>query len=308
MKVFLSWSGQRSKAVAEVFKKLMPCILPDVTPFFSPDDIEKGGRWSPTIAQNLADSNFGIIILTSDNLNKPWLMFEAGALSKSMDDSRVCPFLFDITPAEIGGPLTQFQALQNNEAEIKKLFSDINNQCVNKTPEDRFELLFSKFYPDLQKSLCKVQTASPEKQKQKVNIDSAIIELLELTREIRNTLSRERVADTPPKMTPTLGSTIRDEECLQALLNAAKQTETSKNRDLKAVLDITTQYPNLIDRLNLDVNEAFKDVGEKLRKHIEDISKQYTIRFAQIKPPQTASHPESPPSSPASDPDNSGSQ
>ena len=41
MKVFVSWSGELSKEIAEVLKKWIPCIIQSVEVFYSPEDIEK---------------------------------------------------------------------------------------------------------------------------------------------------------------------------------------------------------------------------------------------------------------------------
>ena len=43
-------------------------------------------------ATELENSTFGILCVTKDNINAPWLSFEAGALSKTMDKSFVSPF------------------------------------------------------------------------------------------------------------------------------------------------------------------------------------------------------------------------
>ena len=37
-------------------------------------------------------------------------MFESGALSKSIEQTIVVPFLFDMEPNQLSGPLVQFQA------------------------------------------------------------------------------------------------------------------------------------------------------------------------------------------------------
>ena len=67
----------------------------------SSEDIDKGARWSTDIAKELEDCSFGILCVTKENLEAPWLLFEAGALSKMMQKGAVCPFLFDLKMAEI---------------------------------------------------------------------------------------------------------------------------------------------------------------------------------------------------------------
>ena len=103
MKVFLSWSGTRSHKIALVFRDWLPSVIQEIVPYVSSEDIDKGARWSTDIAKELADSSFGILCVTRENINAPWLTFEAGALSKTMDKSSVSPFLYDIKRSEVDG-------------------------------------------------------------------------------------------------------------------------------------------------------------------------------------------------------------
>ena len=94
MKVFLSWSGPRSHKVAIIFREWLPSVIQEIVPYVSSEDIDKGARWSTDIANELSDSTFGILCVTRENINEPWLTFEAGALSKSMENAYVSPFPF----------------------------------------------------------------------------------------------------------------------------------------------------------------------------------------------------------------------
>lgn len=126
-KVFISWGGELSKKLAEEIKNWLPSVLQFVKPYFTPDDIEKGARWESNIANELATSNVGIICLTKDNINRPWILFEAGALSKNFGKSNVCTILFNIESSQITGPLTSFQATKFDKADFKKLIKTIND-------------------------------------------------------------------------------------------------------------------------------------------------------------------------------------
>jgi hypothetical protein len=55
MKVFISWSGQRSKDVAELLRNYLPTIVQTVTPFLSFDDIELGELWDKRINKELKE-------------------------------------------------------------------------------------------------------------------------------------------------------------------------------------------------------------------------------------------------------------
>lgn len=46
MKVFISWSGTRSKAMANALKEWIPLIVQHAKPFVSDKDISAGDRWA----------------------------------------------------------------------------------------------------------------------------------------------------------------------------------------------------------------------------------------------------------------------
>lgn len=154
MKVFLSWSGSRSHKVALVFRDWLPSVIQQIVPYVSSEDIDKGARWSTDIAKELSDSTFGILCVTRDNLNAPWLTFEAGALSKTMDKTFVSPFLFDIRRSEVDGPMLQFQSTIFEKSDLKKLVETINKACEKDgLAPDRLNETFDVWYPSLESRL-----------------------------------------------------------------------------------------------------------------------------------------------------------
>ena len=48
-------------------------------------DIEKGENWDKILSQELEECRYGIVCLTPENINAPWINFEAGAIAKSLD-------------------------------------------------------------------------------------------------------------------------------------------------------------------------------------------------------------------------------
>ena len=154
MKLFLSWSGERSKQVGKVFSEILPCIIQSCEPFFS-QDIDKGTQWLTQITKELDESHVGIICLTQENLNEPWLLFEAGALSKSLEHAHVCTFLLDIEPTDVRDPIAQFQATKNSKEDIFMLIRTINS-CSEENArlnDAVLERTFEQFWPDLEKKL-----------------------------------------------------------------------------------------------------------------------------------------------------------
>lgn len=154
MKVFISWSGQRSKRVAEALRDWIPDVIQVVEPWMSASDIEVGARWAEELSRELNRIRFGIICLTRENLAAPWILFEAGALSTGLNRARVCPYLFGIAPAEITGPLAQFQAAVAQKEGTRHLLTAINKALdKNALSEQRLSKYFDNAWPQLDRTL-----------------------------------------------------------------------------------------------------------------------------------------------------------
>src|SRR5579859_5009320 len=95
MKIFISWSGESSRKIAIALKEWLPdvFVLLDTATWMSEHDIDAGARWAHRLSQVLEEAKFGIICLTRENQKSPWVLFEAGALAKSVQESRVIPYL-----------------------------------------------------------------------------------------------------------------------------------------------------------------------------------------------------------------------
>lgn len=153
MKVFIGWSGERSKALAQALHDWIPLVLHNVEPWVSEADIEAGERWGEVVAKELADSNFGIICVTRENVNSPWVLFEAGALAKTMQGSKVIPLLLDLEIRDITGPLAQFQAKKVEKPGVSEVINSINQTANGAVPEARARDLFEALWPKLEKEV-----------------------------------------------------------------------------------------------------------------------------------------------------------
>lgn len=130
MNLFISWSGEFSKRVAECLKVWIPTIIQTVEVFCSSEDIAKGENWNNRLSKELEQSNFGIVCLTPENVQAPWIHFEAGALSK-VSGSRVSAIMLGINPSDVKGPLARFQNTAFNREEFYHLFQSINDSHEN---------------------------------------------------------------------------------------------------------------------------------------------------------------------------------
>lgn len=151
MKVFISWSGEQSHKVALALRDWLPSVIQTVEPYVSSEDIDKGARWSSDIAGELEKSLFGILCVTRQNLEAPWIHFEAGALSKSVDKSRVSPLLFGLKRSEVkSGPLLQFQSTIAEADDVRKLLLSLNSACEPPLLEEqRLRTIFEVWWPQL---------------------------------------------------------------------------------------------------------------------------------------------------------------
>ena len=174
MKVFLSWSVEKSHKVALVFRDWFPSVIQSLVPYVSSEDIDKGTRWSTDIAKELEDSSFGILCVTKENLTAPWLTFEAGALSKTMDKSFVSPFLFDIKRSEVDGPILQFQSTIFSEEDMLKLIKTLNKACgEDQLTDERLDKAFGVWWPTLETELNKLKDFKEQNSDSK-NINGSI--------------------------------------------------------------------------------------------------------------------------------------
>ncbi|MDF4850118.1 hypothetical protein P3555_25250, partial [Vibrio parahaemolyticus] len=150
----------------------------------SSEDIDKGTRWASDIAGELDESSFGILCVTKANLAAPWLNFEAGALGKSVDKSRVCPVLFRIKRSEISGPMLQFQSTVIEKEDVYKLLKSINDACgTDSIDEARLEKGFDVWWPFLEQDLGKIPNNSKPKKEEPENPTEKILEeILQLSR------------------------------------------------------------------------------------------------------------------------------
>jgi TIR domain len=155
MRIFITWSGERSLRVAEKLHSWLPTVLPFADPWVSVENIEKGSNWPSELAKGLADTRFGIVCATPENKTEPWLLFESGALSNSVGAaSRVAPLLVDVTPDELPAPVKLFQATVVSEADVRRLVRTINRVAETAgLSQEEVDAAFDKNWPDLRDTL-----------------------------------------------------------------------------------------------------------------------------------------------------------
>lgn len=274
VKVFISWSGQRSLYVAKALRKRLPEIVQYVKPWMSHEDIQAGAKWTPEINDQLSQTKFGIICLTPENQHKPWLAFEAGALAKTVDDAFVVPYLIDMDRSDVKGPLAQFQAVSLDEEGTFGLVKSINKVPDNDDalPKETLENIFKRAWPELKEVFENLPDADAPIQKPR-ETDEILREVLELVRDISRRANdfpsrddlRVTGADTrrPPYGVTSRPATWEEYEAILAIDREREAYEAAKvaarNTDEAAKADM--------ERKREAYDEAMRDAVEADEHH-----------------------------------------
>ena len=205
MKIFISWSGERSRKLAEFLAGWLKKLPLAIEPWVSKDAINPGTRWGKELAEALEGTSFGILCITSENQREPWIIFEAGALSKTIDKSYVVPYLIGMKPTDVEQPLKQFQAIEANEQDTWKLIETIHMASGDKTRTiDDLKESFKMWWQKLSEQIAIVkekplETANIEQEPKlldiKINLDKVLIVLESLSSRISSIESRNSVMD-----------------------------------------------------------------------------------------------------------------
>lgn len=195
MKLFISWSGKLSNLIALELKEWFPLVINQLEPFVSSESVRKGNRWMIDIHTELEESNFGVICLTKENLTEPWIMFEAGALSKNISQSKVSSLLFDnLKQNEVKSPLSLFQNTEFDKEEFRKLINSINSSLgAKKVSDSLLNRSFEKWFPELEEKIKKIQDEYSPLQPEKDSDANILNEILKTTKYISNVVARSNL-------------------------------------------------------------------------------------------------------------------
>lgn len=262
MRVFISWSGSRSKLIAEALRGWLPSVIQATKPYYTPDDITKGARWGNDISAVLEDSKIGLICLTKENITAPWILFEAGALSKNIDNSKVVPILFGVEPTDLEGPLVQFQAAKFQKKEIQKIVEMINQELGDaKLPVDVLNTVFEMWWPKLEKDITPIMEMQEELNTRTARSDRDLLE------EILLTLRAQAKGSIRPSVQPDAAIQLT----LSYIQLVEKLGDLSTCPEIKAVLkDLFLPVRHIFircvyeEKIRNDVSEILDRVGDKI--------------------------------------------
>ncbi|MBY0239658.1 MAG: toll/interleukin-1 receptor domain-containing protein [Burkholderiaceae bacterium] len=276
MQIFISWSGEKSKQIAEAFRHWLPDVIQSVRPYFTPDDIAKGQRWAADIADNLHNSQFGLFFLTAENLTAPWLLFEAGAVSKDSRNGKVCPLLFGVESTQLAGPLLQFQATPYSRDEVFKFMKAVNAETNDPLNEVQLARAFDRCWEELDDKVQAVLSAEVRDQRPPQRTLADMVE---------ETLGIVRNMSLNPNPASDDDSLNHWFVLFQSTLEYSRDTlQIAENADQSAVLD---QLRRLRSYLKLVANLIIPKVkssavGVSYTAQVTKILKQIEIRIEQL--------------------------
>lgn len=144
--------------MAVALKSLLDDVFPTARKAFISEHIDPGVHWSKRLGAELEKSQFGILCLTVDNYQAPWLLFEAGALAKKFAASRVVPYLIDtLPPAAENSPILQFQSIHANREGTFRLIDSINRIREYPSSTNSLVELFDQWWGDMDHALKSVR-------------------------------------------------------------------------------------------------------------------------------------------------------
>jgi hypothetical protein len=266
MRIFTSWSGERSKSAALGLKSLLQDLFEEAVQVFVSDHISPGEAWAQRLGTELEQSEFGILCLTQDNFQAPWLLFEAGAIAKKFGTARLVPYLIDeLPPTSDRSPLAQFQHVRADRDGTYRLVVSINGVRENPKPTDRLERSFARWWPDLDKTLQGLQTSNPPIIRSERELLETILQRVEaLWREHRE--SRGSTIDLPKGELIHLQNLLDQpttmyarSETLQKELRHLRDLGLIKNR--KPIADLPASFP---------LNQCF-DLTDKGKDYLKEM-------------------------------------
>lgn len=184
MTVFISWSGERSKGVALVFEKHLKHVIQGLPTFMSDKDIDSGTQWFQEISDQLKDASFGIICVTPDNLERPWLNFEAGAIGNQTSRGRVVPVAIGMSKETLPSPLNGYNGIDLNEDGFVRLVKSIHAVRDVTVPWDVIEAAAHRQWPDMERDLDQVPDGADGAPAPSFDLPGAVKEIRGLLRDL----------------------------------------------------------------------------------------------------------------------------
>lgn len=156
--VFIAWHAIRSREMGTALHKWLRMVIQAAEPWMSEHDLDSGIRWSPELAEKLDRCSFGIACLTPENLTSTWIHFESGAIAKSLREGRLVPYLLDLEPSQVVGPLAEFEMSKANREGTLALLQSLNGFLPSRPLEvATLQSVFDTMWPQLEGELARIR-------------------------------------------------------------------------------------------------------------------------------------------------------
>jgi hypothetical protein len=280
LKVFISWSKERSLMVAQALYDWLPQVINQVEPWMSASSLESGKPSIAQITEALETVNFGIICVTPENQRETWLNFEAGALAKAVKSASASaiPLLVGFRSfGELDAPLSNYQAQMSTKADLRKIVHSLNEALgTSARPVAHLDRAFEMWWPELEEKLLEAEEWEPTDlpvQNESVSSDKRIDQVIQAVKTLQiqveelTTLFRRqpgfnpkrdaliRMAsegrfDADPGLT-VFGISNMDQEEVGNILAAAGHQSSSVKVDSEGMEIWTDRMPSMATRLQV---------------------------------------------------------
>lgn len=268
MKVFISWS-KNSCEFAGTLKAVMRQLFDTVETFYSPA-IPAGAKWLNQIEAELTDTNFGIICVTRENQLEQWLNYEAGALSRQVEDrrERLGVLLLDFDDMnDVSGPFANFQMKMATLEDFKSLMRSLN-EIGPSIAEDVLDERVDTHWPKLEAELMKLKKSDrgstiPKRRDMHDKID----ELLALVRAFDKSMNA-------PALTPFV---VNPEERQRGREFVSKLYAMMRGRDIHFDFRPLNKTTNILDVTDALSAQEHQTIEGYYQKFFPDSSKHLVI-------------------------------
>ncbi len=164
MKIFISWSGDQGKCIAEGLDKLIRRVIQSVKPWVSSKGIAPGEWWRTKLFEALNECEAGIVCLTPHALEAPWLHYEAGALVqkfKEPNSVKIWTYLFGVGREQVKGPLAEVQHSFATRDDTRRMLLSIKKFAEPDLEDDVFEDSFNGVWNQMERVFEEVKQLAP---------------------------------------------------------------------------------------------------------------------------------------------------
>lgn len=192
MKIYMAWSGKRSKDLAYELGKLLGTILESIEPWQSLVDIAAGENWATEVKGRIQSSEYAIFCVTLENSRAGWMQFELGTVFNQLQEHKIIPYLFDLDTRDLVGPIRYFQVVKDTKEGTFRLLRQLNESLPRPRMENQLQKTFDALWPKFESRLSEIKQIHEnhiEKPDQN-EIQRELNRLAESTKELEETYSK----------------------------------------------------------------------------------------------------------------------